>query len=148
MEKLKNYIAQREARFGTLKEDLLTMDERMEKQIEDIVRNLASLKDSNDSRTRVANMKEDVIKGLMRTVSSYKTKRVELFERMRKQSDVSPDELNKNMKAFDDRIAKRIDQVMEIAKSTPGHLDLKKYESYGDSSYNGYHNENSRVSED
>ena len=88
MEKLKNYIAQREARFGTLKEDLLTMDERMEKQIEDIVRNLASLKDSNDSRTRVANMKEDVIKGLMRTVSSYKTKRVELFEPMRKQSDV------------------------------------------------------------
>lgn len=148
VEKLKNYIAQREARFETLKQDLLAMDGRVEKQIEDIISNLSSLKDSNDSRTRVANMKEDVIEGLMRTIWNYKQKRAGVFERMRKESNIPPEVLNKNMKTFDDRIAKRLQQVMELAKSTPGHQDLNKYESYGDSYYNGYHHENSRVSED
>ena len=148
VETLKQYIAQREARFESQKQDLLALDGRVEKQIDEIVKNLASLKDSNDSKTRVANIKEDVIQALIRTIWTYRQKRVDVFERMRKDSSVPIDQLEKNMKVFDDRIAKRVGQVMELAKSSPGHQDLKKYESYGGSYYDGYYQEDSRVSED
>jgi hypothetical protein len=148
VETLKQYIAQREARFESQKQDLLALDARVEKQIDDIVTRLASLKDSNDSRTRVANAKEDVIQALTRTIWAYRHKRVDVFERMRKDSSVPLDRLEKDMKTFDDRIAKRVAQVMTLAKSSPGHQDLEKYESYGGSYYHGYYHEDVRVSED
>lgn len=147
VEALKQYIAQREARFESQKQDLLMLDARVEKQIDEIVKNLASLKDSNDSRTRVANIKDDVIQALIRTIWTYRQKRVEVFERM-KDLNVPIDQLEKSMKVFDDRIAKRVGQVMDLAKSSPGHQDIKKYESYGGSSYDGYYQEDTRVSED
>lgn len=148
VETLKQYIAQREARFESQKQDLLALDGRVEKQVDEIVQNLASLKDSNDSKTRVANIKEDVVQALVRTIWIYRQKRMEVFERMRKDSNVPIDQLEKNMKVFDDRIATRVNQVMELAKSSPGHQNIKKYESYGGSYYDGYYQEDSRVSED
>ena len=96
---------------------------------------LASLKDSQDSKTKVANIKDEVIEALVRTISLYRQKRVDVFERMRTNSNVPKEELEKTLKAFDDRIGKRVDQVMELAKSFPGHEDVKKYESYGTSYY-------------
>jgi hypothetical protein len=145
---LKQHIAQREERFDMLKKDLLALDARTEKQIDDIVKKLASLKDSQDSKTRVANLKDDVIEALVRTISLYRQKRVEVFEQMRKNSSVPKEELEKTLKAFDDRIGKRLEQVMELAKSFPGHEDVKKYESYGSSYYNGWYQENTRVTEE
>ena len=93
VENLKQHIAQREERFEMLKKDLLAMDARVEKQIDDIVKNLASLKDSQDSKTKVANIKDDVIEALVRTTSLYRQKRMEVFERMRKDTNVPKEEL-------------------------------------------------------
>jgi len=76
-----------------LKKDLLAMDARIEKQIDDIVKNLATLKDSIDSKTKVANIKDEVIEALVRTTSLYRQKRVEVFERMRKDTNVPKEEL-------------------------------------------------------
>ena len=148
VENLKQHIAQREARFEVLKQDLLTLDARVEKQIDDIVKNLASLKDSNDSKTRVANIKGDVIDALVRTIWIYRQKRVDVFEQMRKDTAVPKEELEKTLKTFDERIGKRIEQVMELAKSFPGYQDVKKYDSYGSSYSNGWYQENSRISDD
>lgn len=145
---LKAHIAQREARFDLLKQDLLALDGRVEKQMDDIVKNLASLKDSNDSKTKVARIKGDVIEALVRTIWIYRQKRVDVFERMRKDSNVPQAELAKTLQTFDERINKRVEQVMELAKSFPGHQEVKKYESYGGSYYNGWYQENLRVSEE
>ena len=134
---LKQHIAQREERFDMLKKDLLVLDARVEKQIDDIVKNLASLKDSNDSKTRVANIKEDIIEALVRTIYIYRQKRVDVFEQMRKDTNVPKEELEKTLKTFDERIGKRLTQVMELAKSFPGFKDTNKYESYGSSYSNG-----------
>ncbi len=131
-----------------LKKDLLGMDARVEKQIDDIVKNLAALKDSIDSKTKVANIKDEVMNALVRTIWLYRQKRVDVFERMRKDSNVPKEELEKTLKTFDERIGKRIDQVMELAKSFPGHEDVKKYESYGGSYYNGWYQENTRVTDE
>ena len=148
VENLKQHIAQRQARFDLLKQDLLALDGRVEKQIDDIVKRLASLKDSNDSKTRVANIKSDVMEALVRTIWIYRQKRMDVFERMRKDSNVPQDQLEKTLKTFDERIGKRVTQVMELAKSFPGHQDVKKYESYGGSYYNGWYQENSQISDE
>ena len=148
VENLKQHIGARESRFELLKSDLISLDVRVEKQIDDIVTNLASLKDSNDSKTRVAKIKGDVIEALVRTIWIYRQKRMDVFERMRKDGNVPQDQLEKNLKVFDDRIGKRVTQVMELAKSFPGHQDLDKYESYSGSYYNGWSQENTRINED
>jgi hypothetical protein len=145
---LKEHIAQREARFEELKKDLLGLDTRVETQIDSIVKKLATLRDSQDSKTKVSNIKGDVIKALVRTVWIYRQKRVEVFEQMRKNSTVPKEELEKTLKTFDDRIGKRVGQVMELAKSFPGHEDVKKYESYSSSYYNGWSEENVRISDE
>ena len=145
---LKQHIAQREERFELLKKDLIAMDARVEKQIDEVVKNLATLRDSIDSKTRVANLKEEVMEALVRTIWLYRQKRVDVFERMRKDSNVPKEELEKTLKTFDERISKRVDQIMELAKSFPGHQDVKKYESYGGSYYNGWYQENIRVTDE
>jgi hypothetical protein len=148
VEALKEHLAAREERFAVLRQDLLEMDARLEKQVDSIVKRLSQVTDSNDSRTKVANMKDDVINGLMRSIWIYRQKRVAVFENIRKDNVVPKEELEKTLKAFDDHITKRVAQVMELAKSYPGHQDLDKYESYGTSYYNSYEHETTRVSED
>lgn len=148
MATIKEHIAEREERFALLKKDLLDMDARLEKQVDSIIKKLAALTDSNDSRTKVANMKDDVIDGLIRNIWVYRQKRVTVFERMRSENIVPKEELEKTLKAFDEHINKRVSQVMELAKSYPGHQDLNKYESYGSSYYDGYQQEDTRISED
>jgi hypothetical protein len=148
VETIKLHIAQRQERFDMLKADLLSLDARVEKQINDIVMKLASLKDSNDSKTKVANIKGDVIDALVRTIWIYRQKRVDVFEQMRKDTNVPKEELEKTLKTFDERIGKRVAQVMELAKSFPGHQDVEKYESDNSSYSNGWFRESSRISED
>lgn len=43
------------------------------------------------------------------------------------------------------RIGKRVAQVMELAQSFPGHQDVNKHESYGGAYYNGYYQDNIRI---
>lgn len=145
---LKVHIAAREARFEILSRDLQALDGRTETQIDSIVETLRGLKDSQDSKTRIANLKQEVIDGLVRTVWTYRQKRMELYERMRKDDTVPRGELEKTLEMFDSRIGKRVDQVVELAKSFPGHRDVKKYESYGSAYYNGWHHENTRISDE
>lgn len=145
---LKEHIAAREARFETLSGDLQSLDARTETQIDSIVETLRGMKDSRDSKTRIANLKQDVIDGLVRTVWTYRQKRLELYQRMRKDDAVPREELEKTLEIFDTRISKRIDQVVELAKSFPGHRDVEKYQSYGSSYYNGWHHENTRISDE
>ncbi|MEO8613677.1 MAG: hypothetical protein ABI600_00930 [Luteolibacter sp.] len=149
VENLKQHIVQREARLDSLKQELRALDGRVETQVDGIVKNLASLKDSNDSKTRVANIKGDAIQALVRSIGVYRQKRMEVFERMRKDPDAPKEQLERELAIFDERVGKRIGQVMEIARSFPGHQDVQKYESDGGSSYwDGWSRENTRISEE
>lgn len=148
VETIKKHIADREARFEALRKDLLALDARTEEQIDRIVNTLASMRDSESSKTRVANVKTDIMDALVRTIWAYRHKRTALYERMRKEQTVPLEELEKTLSVFDARIAKRLEQVMQIAKSFPGHVDVEKYETYGGSYYDGWHQENTRISDE
>lgn len=145
---IKQHLAQREARFAALRQDLRTLDARVEEQINYIVKTLSTIVDSQDSRTRVANIKEDVMQSLVRTIGVYRQKRMDVYERLRKNPDAPKEQSEQELKVFDERIGKRIGQVMELARSFPGHQDVAKYESSGDSYWNGWRDETTRVSEE
>ncbi len=142
---LETHIAQREQRLAEWGRDIVELDARIEKHVEQLVKMLAGLRDSQDSRTKITQLKKDAIEGLKRGIDLYASKRKEVRELVRGGGDEALGDLGK----IDQRIIKRVDQIAELTKSIPTHEDMDKYESDGGSSYwNGYYHETSRVSED
>ncbi len=145
---LKAHIAAREARLQEIAADIRSLDDRTEKRIDAIVNTLQGMKDSQDSKTRINALKAEVIGGLRKSITIYQQKRSEVFERLRSDKTVSMEALTKDMDRFDARTKKRVDQIMELAKSMPERKDVEKYESDGGNWWDGYYYENSRISDE
>ena len=105
---------------------------------------LDSVRDSQESRNEVTQLKKDAIAALRRGIDLYLSKRKEVRELARTGDAAAVGDLDK----FDKRIIKSIDQITELTKSMPTHKDVDKYESSGSSYWNGYYYENSRIAED
>jgi uncharacterized coiled-coil protein SlyX len=143
---LENHIAQREQRLAEWSKDIVDLNARIEKRVDELVKLLAGLRDSEDSRRRVTEIKKDAIEGLQRGIDLYVEKRKEIREMVRTGSDEALGDLGK----IDQHIIKRVDQIAELAKSIPTHQDVDKYESDGGSyrSYWGGYHESTQVSEE
>jgi chromosome segregation ATPase len=141
---LETHIAQREERLEEWRKDIAALDARIEKRVDGLVKMLAGITDSKESRMRVSQIKKESIEGLKRGIEMYVNKRKEVREKIRSGDASSLGDLSK----FDERIIKRVDQITELAKSIPTHSDVAKYESSGHSYWNGYYDENSRISEE
>jgi hypothetical protein len=141
---LEAQIAQREMRLDEVREDIKLIDGRIEKRIDSMVKMLADTRDSQDSKTRISQIKQDAITGLRRAIDFYVSKRKEVAERVKKGDESALGDLEK----FDKRISTRIAQIVELSKSFPAHEDVKKYESDGGDYWHGYYYENSRISEE
>ena len=141
---LETHIAQREQRLAEWRKDIQELDARIEKRVDELVKMLAGITDSQESRMRVSQLKKESIEGLKRGIQMYVAKRKEVREKVRTGDDSALGDLEK----FDQRIIKRVDQITELAKSIPTHSDVDKYESTGRSYWNGYYDENSRITEE
>ena len=141
---LETHIAQREVRLAEWSSDIVDLDARIENRVNELVKMLAGLRDSKESRTKVNQLKKDAIEGLKRGIDLYVAKRKEIREKVRTGETAALGDLGK----FDKRIFTRVDQIAELTKSIPTHQDVDKYESDGGSYWNGYYRENSRISDD
>jgi chromosome segregation ATPase len=141
---LETHISQREARLAEWGKDIVELDARIEKRVDELVKMLAGLRDSQDSRTKVTQIKKEAIEGLKRGIDLYVRKRREVRELVRTGDTAALGDLGK----FDVRIIKRVDQIADLTKSIPTHEDVDKYESDGGSYWNGYYYENSRTSDE
>jgi uncharacterized protein YjiS (DUF1127 family) len=141
---LETHIAQREARLAEWGRDIVELDTRIEKRVDELIKMLAGLRDSEESRTKVSQIKKETIESLRIGIDRYVQKRREVRELVRSGDSAALDDLGK----FDERIIKRVDQIAELTKSIPTHEDVEKYESDGGSYWNGYYYENSRISEE
>lgn len=144
VENLEQHIAQREERLAEWGRDIVELDGRIEKRVDGLVKLLANLRDSQDSRTKVTQIKKEAIESLKAGIDRYTQKRREVTELIRKGDTAALGDLDK----FDDRIIRRVDQIADLTKSIPTHQDVDKYESDGGSYWNGYYYENSRISEE
>lgn len=146
---LEQHIAQRRERLVYLGEDIRTIDQRVESGIEDIVRMVSAIRDSNDSRYRVSKLKGDVIGRLRGTIEYYDRQRNGLREQLRKENTAVPKEtLEADRKRFDDRIEKRVKQIETIVSSFPESEDVEKYVTTGTYSWGWMSYQNQKISDD
>ncbi|NOX99266.1 MAG: hypothetical protein GXP30_05995 [Verrucomicrobia bacterium] len=129
-------LERQDGRVSDLRSELVRLDGRIEKEVDQIVKALEKVGDSKDSRTRVAQTKGKVIEGLKKSIDIYQQKRSQVRAQLAKhRSDLEKAELEGDMKKFDEMSEKRIAQIMELSKSLTTHEDYKKYDTYASSNY-------------
>lgn len=144
---LENHIAEREERLGELREDIRTLDTRVEKRVDRLVDVLVKSKDSNSSKVSVVRTKEKAIEGLRNTIKYYDQKRRSIRQALGQKSAIS-DDLAEDVKKIDARIEKRVDQIMELTKSFTPSKDVKKYDESSNSWGWGWSWTERRISDD
>ncbi len=129
-DQIRSWVALREARVNLLRDEIKQTDTRIESRLDGIVDALKSIGDSKDSRTKVARMKEDTMKGLMKTIAYYDQKRAALREELRNpRLQITEEEKRRFIAIFDARIEKRTQQIMALCKSMPTHQEHERYRS-------------------
>lgn len=147
-------IEDRKAQINVIVEDIERLSSRIESRIEKIVATLEKMKDSQESKVRVTQMKQDAMKGLYSTIESYNRRRAELKEQLRTgKAAVGEEAATKGVEMFDKKVEKRAEQMIALSKSFTEHVDYQKYEndsSGGDYGYGGRYgwgHDNTRTSE-
>jgi hypothetical protein len=131
-EQLKSWIAIRQQRVDLLRDEIKQTDARIESRLDTIIQTLTSITDSKDSRTKVARMKEDTMKQLLKTIDYYDRKRAVFREELRNpQTLATEEEKRKVVAAFAARIEKRTQQILALNKSMPAHQDYERYKATG-----------------
>ncbi|HSI13945.1 MAG TPA: hypothetical protein VK961_18000 [Chthoniobacter sp.] len=127
-EQLKSWATIRQQRVDLLRDEVKETDARIEARLDTIVGTLTTISDSKDSQTKVARMKEDTGKRLGKAVTYYDQKRAALKEELRNpRLQLTTEEKQKFIAAFDAKIEKRIQQILALNKSMPSHEDHEKY---------------------
>ena len=145
---LEEHIADRVQRMHELAEDITRLDQRVEGRIDKIVAKLKTMADSDESQVRVAQTKEQAIEGLRKTVDYYVRKRDGLAEALRTgKTGLSRDDVTSDKAVFDERIDKRIGQIIGLSRSFTEHKELKKYTETQHSGW-GWNWSNTKISDE
>jgi len=129
---LKSSIAIRQQRVDLLRDEIKQTDASIESRLDTVIATLTSITDSKDSRTKIARMKEETMKRLLKTIEYYAQKRAVFREDLRNpQTVASAEEKRKVIAAFDARIEKRTQQILALNKSMPAHQDYERYTATG-----------------
>lgn len=134
---LERHIADREERMAQISETIIGLDARVEKRIDRIVEKLKGIDDSKDSQVRVAMTKSGTIDGLGKTIDYYVRKRDGLREKLRAPSDLPRETLEGDLRKFDERIDKRVGQIIDLTKTFTEYKELDKYKSWTSSNWYG-----------
>lgn len=136
---LEGHIKEREERLAYLAKDIIQLDNRVETQLQRIVDKLSDISDSQDSKWRISQTKQKAMEGLLDTAQEYQQKRNELVQKMKEGSTAIPTEvLAGDVKAFDEHIDKRVEQILQISKSFTQDADVEKYQKVEGVSYNNW----------
>lgn len=131
-EQLKTWASIRQQRVDLLRNEIKQIDSRIESRLDVMVDTLKMISDSKDSRTKVARMKEETGKRLMKTVSYYEQKRAALKEELRNPKlKLTEEEKRRMIAKFDERIDKRTQQILTLNKSMPPHEEHERYRTTG-----------------
>ncbi|MEP6669140.1 MAG: hypothetical protein ABJF10_08310 [Chthoniobacter sp.] len=123
----------REQRVTLLRDEIKALDQGIEDRIDVLLGALKSVGDSKDSRSKVARMKEDTITALKRNIEYIQRKRDALVEELRRPSlGLTEEQAKRGVAFFNERIEKRVAQIIAIQKSLPTHKDYERYKVTGD----------------
>jgi hypothetical protein len=127
---LRARVAAIEKRSAVLHDELRSTDIRIEERISNMVDALRAVADSNDSRTKVARMKERTMDELKRCIDDYQRKRASLQEELRRPTlNLTEEQKRWGIAAFNAHIDKRLTQMLDLYGSLPQHKDYEKYKT-------------------
>ena len=125
-------LAARERRVSLLRDEMEAIDAHIETRGDALIESLRSIADSNDSRSKVARMKEETIEGIRRNIAYYQSKRAALKEELRRPTlNLTDEEKDTMIAALGGRIEKRIGQILDLLKSMPTHKEYQRYKVTG-----------------
>ena len=125
-------LAAREQRVQLLRDELKSLDSRIETRMDTVINALAAIGDSKDTRTKVARMKERTIGALKNTINYYRGKRAALQEELRRPTlRLTEEQKQRGIAVFDARIEKRVAQILKLQKSLPTEKDYERYKATG-----------------
>jgi hypothetical protein len=128
---LKKKVAESEAVVNKHIEKLRAKDAEIEKGINDIINLISSVKDSKESKTRITNVREDVIDGLNKSVEFYRQRRASRIQVLRNNSATMEDaDGDKIIDFLDKLIDKRIEQILYITGTMTTKLQWTESEKY------------------
>lgn len=136
------HIQERRDRLDEIGGDVLRLDDRLETKVDKIVNKLASLKDSDGSRRRVSQIKMAAMENLVDNAKKYQSRRAELIRELGKHKPSQPkDYVEGDLKRTDDRVEKRVAQVLLLSKSFSQEKDVQKYTGGGSRRHYGRNND-------
>ena len=150
---IESHIKERRDRLEEIGEDVLRLDDRLEGKVDKIVNKLSSLKDSKSSRRKVSQMKMAAMESLVENAKNYQSKRAELISELKKNNPTQPkDYVEVDLKIADNRVEKRVSQVLLLSKSFSQEEEIEKYTGGGGGDHyygrgGGWYN-NERVSDE
>lgn len=112
-------------RVQTVSEKLKATDDQIERRIARLVEYLSTITDSRESGTRVIRAKEDVLQGLKHSLDFYGRERDMRFaELARTSTRLAKEDLLDDVNRLNNRIEKRVEQVLLITMSLPEDKDV------------------------
>lgn len=147
---LRRTIEMRERRLADLTEEISTLARRTDSRIEELVNLLSGVRDSQQSRRNVSQIKAQAIEGLRRMITTYSRERREIVEVLRTDRSRPMEALNRDIDLIDARIEQRVADIMRLTASIPTREDVDRFETtgYGGTNFWGGWYENTRVSEE
>ncbi len=147
---LRRHIEMRERRLAEITEEISTLAQRTDSRIEELVTLLSGVRDSQQSRHNVSQVKSQAVQGLRRMIETYRRERREVAERLRTDRSRPMEALKRDMDLIDARIEKRVEDIIALTRSIPAREDIDRIEStgYGSTNFWGGWYEHTRLSED
>lgn len=129
---LKARLAGQAQRASLLGSEIHNADQRIESRFDDLLTTLRAVGDSKNSHTKVTRMKEETIASLQKAITYYQQKRAWLEEQMvRPTFNLTQTQRQSISNDFEERIEKRVKQIVELYKTFPKHEDFERYKAVG-----------------
>lgn len=121
---------------------------QLEQKVQRIVSTLASVTDSKESKTKIQQSKEKLIKLLNENAQGLANKRNKMVAELKAgRSYFSKKDLLMDIRLLDDSIDTRVKQITELTASFPEFKDLDKYKTYTTNYWGERHTERNRSEE-
>jgi hypothetical protein len=125
-------------RASLLGDEIHNADLRIESRFDDLLATLRAVGDSKDSHTKVTRMKEETIASLQQSITYYQQKRAWLEEQMvRPTFNLTQVQKQSISNDFEERIEKRVKQIVELYKTFPKHEEFERYKAVGHHRFGG-----------
>ena len=130
---LKVQLGAREKRANLLRDELRATDARIESTIDHLVDSLKLVRDSKDSRTRVARMKQETMRRLNDNIALYQRRRADMQEQLRRPTlNLTLEQKQKAIGKIDARIERRVQQILSLSQAMPAHEEHPQFDAVSD----------------